>query len=83
MLSLAEIGAKFIEWLISIPAVRTFCEALVLKGVHDVAAEIFFRNETDPVFRSNYLALAAKLKLATTVEEKRAVLTQLNALRRS
>lgn len=83
VLTLSELGVKFVEWLIAIPAVRTFLEAIMIKIGADVYHEIFCRADTDPAFQQQYLALSLKLRQATTIKEKQDAIAQIQALRRS
>ena len=69
-----ELAAGFIAALMRWPAFRALVIQLII--------EIMTRDETDPVFREQFLSLTSQLAACRTAEEKRAILVKIKALKR-
>ena len=74
MLSLAELAAGFIVALMKIPYLREL--------FFQLAVEVLTRDDRDPEYKAEYLALTAQLRKAKTPEEKRPILARIDQLKR-
>lgn len=70
---------KALAALLAIPPVRAFLEDVFLR----MFAEVLFRSDKDPQFKSQFVALSGQLVTATTEDQKRAILKEMQALRKS
>lgn len=68
---------SLIESLLGNAVIRAFLEGVAVK----VFAELLFKTEQDPVFKTNFLTLSAQLSAADTPEAKRAILQKIQSLR--
>ena len=65
------------DFLKEIDKITVTIGEMVVRGVQD----IFFKSDSDPNFRSQWLALSAKLASCQSAEDKLAILNQMGALR--
>lgn len=68
---------SLVEAALGNAVIRAFLEGVAVK----VFAELLFRNESDPQFKSSFLSLSAQLVQAKTPEDKSAILKKMQALR--
>lgn len=76
-----QVCTQIFAALLAVPAIRTFLEDTVEGVAAKIFADIFTRTNTDPIFKTKYIALSNQLAAATTPEDKQNVLIQMRALR--
>lgn len=67
----------FLIWMLGQPAVRAFLEEVFVR----LFAELFYRSQNDPAFRTQFTSLSETLQNANSEEEKKNALKQIQALR--
>lgn len=65
--------------ILAFPGIRVFVEDLVIRLIFSGA---LFHSDADPVYREKSLALMGQLQGATTEDAKRAILVQIQSLRK-
>ena len=73
--------AQLLAALLAVPAVRAFLEDTIEGVAAKIFADIFTRSNTDPAFKTKYLALSNQLAAATTPEDKANAIKAIRALR--
>lgn len=73
-MTLVELAAGFIVALMKVPFLREL--------FFQLAIEILTRDDRDPEYKAEYLALTASLRKAKTPEEKRPILARIDQLKR-